>query len=760
MRRLLSVFIAVLLVASFLAVRHRAWLVRSVSVSVDLKFRESSFCQMFYTDSEDAGSRFERPVTVFVKPGGAHVVFSPPSDRLERIRFDFGNSPGNVRASPVVVEGEETRILDWRDFTVRHDIARFAVDTKGAVDIESVGGDPYAMSPEPLGLRGRLHTNGFVFSCLIFAALFVWWFLAGPRGVLWNTVPAESESVCTGPFFVLALVFVAARFVLVARIPAFFGPSPWDDGWFVNAAAALLRGEWLGSYDQYTLCKGCFGPMVAACASLFSIPFLVAETGLYVLGCAYFVRLLSKLVRIRFLLLAVFAFLLFNPASFSFMTWQRVYRNGMPLWQVPIVFGSLFSVYLAARGKIRGILPRALFAGAALWAFSNTREDAIWIAPFAVACLTVSAVRAWRCGSAKPDKTYRALACLLPIVVVLAGNAALCLVNHRVYGLPLRNDRDAGNYAKAMRDLYLIEPDTEEEARLSGPEHADHHHNIYYSTLCKAYDESPTLRGERRQIDQAIDDSAKADGYSERDLHLDHMLFAIRLGIFRAGHYASLPESEAFWGNVHKELDAAFRDGRLRRRGFSVTAMSAPLRSKFVPRICREWFQALRFVSTFGGTEAVATLPDLPGQPRSAYPHMVPVFGTAACETTVRNESLSVVQSAIARANVLSRYYSSSMSWIIGAALAAYACLSVLLALGRLRTSGLEDWWLFATGILASILVHTACIGYVSATTFGATSTHYLAASYQLALMFVVVVAGSYVAVSGKHSGPSKREIK
>ena len=262
----------------------------------------------------------------------------------------------------------------------------------------------------------------------------------------------------------------------------------------------------------------------------------------------------------------------------------------------------------------------------------------------------------------------------------------------------------------------------------------------------------------RRQIDRAVDDSARADGCSERDLHLDHMLFAVRLGVFRAGHYASLPESEAFFGAVHRELDAAFRDGRLRRRGFSVTAMSAPFRVEFVSRFFREWFRALRFVSAFGGTEAVAPLPDSPGPLRSAYPHMVPVFGAAACETMVRNESRPVVQSAVARANVLSRCYSSSVSWIIRAALAAYVCLSVLLALRRPRTSGLADWWLFATGILASVFVHAACIGYVSATTFGATSLHYLSGSYQLALLFAVVVAGLCAAAFRKNGLRSREE--
>lgn len=743
MTRCCSVAVAILLAAAFLVAGHRAWLVRRVSVSIDLKFQKSSVCQMFYTDSEDAGLWFRQALTDFIKEGGARAVFSLPVERLERLRFDFGTEPGTIYAGPIVVGGADIRVLNWRDFTIRHDIGRFNVDDKGCVDILATGGDPYAACPQPLGLQGGKHVNWFALSSLVFVALVVWWPLAGRRGILWNSVPQDGDSVFSVPVVLLVGLLVAARFVLTARIPAFFGRSPWDDGWFANAAASLLRGDWLGQYDMYTLCKGCFGPMVMAFSSSLGIPFLVAETALYVSGCAYFVRLLTNLVKNRVLIVAAFAFLLFNPLSFSFMTWQRVYRNGMSLWQVPLVFGCFLSVFLASRRGIRSILFRSFSAGVALWSFLNTREDAVWIAPFVLACLAFSATRTWKIGSGCREKTLRALACFAAIVVVFIGNAALCAINWHLYGLPLRNDRNAGNYAEAMRDLYLIEPDPEDEARLASPEHEGHYHNISYSTLCKAYDASPTLRSVRRQIDVAIDDSARADGYSERDLHLDHMLFAIRLGVFRAGHYATLRGSETFFGNVHSELEAAFRDGRLRRRrGFAVTAMSAPFKIELVPRIFREWGRALCFVAAFGGTECVPVVLDDSEKMRFARPHMVPVFGSSSCETTVSGVSLPVVQKKVAMANVLSRTYSVAMPWILVAMLVAYAALTISLAIRRSRFVVPLDWWIFSTGVLASILLHTACIAYVSATTFGATSCQYLASSYQLALMFVVVTAG------------------
>ena len=63
--------------------------------------------------------------------------------------------------------------------------------------------------------------------------------------------------------------------------------------------------------------------------------------------------------------------------------------------------------------------------------------------------------------------------------------------------------------------------------------------------------------------------------------------------------------------------------------------------------------------------------------------------------------------------------------------------------------------WLFAAGILGSFLLHTACIAYVSATTFWARIGSYMTSSYQMELMFVVVVAALCgVLFSGRKGGP------
>ena len=738
------------ILALFLWQGRGAWLSRRMVVSLDLKVPAPFVCQVFYTESEGQELELEKSARAMVKPGGAHVVFALPIRRLERLRITLGNKPGKVRASRVVVRGTETRVLDWNDFGLRRGISRFDIDAKGAVDIVETGASP-------LGIRGRLHVNVFVFSFLAVLGLL--------SGSAFSRIPGavrrfaeipRGERLQKAVFLLAAIALVVARMALTAGLPPRFYASSWDDLLFVRNGLSIVHGNWLGPYDQHTLAKGCFGPMFLAVSILAGLPFLVTETLLYVAGCVFFVWVLSRLVPNRPFLLAAFALLLFNPVSFSSSTWQRIYRNGMALWQVPLVVGCLLQMYRSCHSPIRRWLKWAVLSGLALWAFLNTREDGVWIWPFALTCMALSAAKATAAESSRMRRIVRACSCALPIAVIMFGNAILCLVNWNWYGLPMRNDRDAGNYAMAMKDLYLIAPDPEDDARLSSPEHAGHYHNIYYSTLRKAYDASPTLNGARQKIDAVIEAWSHYPYQHGRDLCFDHMLFAIRNGVSLAGHYGSLRDGEEFFGAVHNELSRAFADGRLVRRGTSVTAMAAPFRLEQIPKIAREWVDALAGLTVFWKN---------PGRPRPEWvdpsdqngrgfvkPAIVSVLEAASGGKVPGKDEIGTVRPKLSRATNVADAYVSAVPWAVVAALVVYVALSVLAASRPRLRSRISSEWLLATGLLGSILVHSACIAYISATTFYATGYFYMAASCQMVLMFIVVVAGMVFKAAGKGS--------
>ena len=743
MKRLLSIVTAVVLLGFSFVLGTRCRVPAGISVSFDVDASSPFSCQLFYAERKDEPFDERKSVSFGIDSGQtrAHTVL--PVRRLAALRVDFGSNPGRLRLGPVFVSGMADSLLDWNRSVPSPDVDAFSVEDDGSLVVVSGKADPFAVfAGDDLDVPGRIRLNRVLAASVFLAAGLLWWLFAGPGGI---AVQDVGKSVFSRSFFVLLALAVTARLALSAGIPVYFGASDWDDGWFVNAAASLRNGEWLGPYDDHTLVKGCFGPMVMAASSLLGVSFPLAQTLLHAAGCLFALFVLSRMFRNRSFLLAAFLLLLFNPLSYSLFSWQKTYRNGMALWQVPLVFGCLFMLWRASRGCLRGILRWGVVSGAAIWMFQNTREDGLWLWPFTLGVLAFSAFRARATGSFgshRFSRVVRSFSCLVPLAVFLFGNALVRLANWNVYGVPILNDRNSGNYAKAMRDLYLVKPDPEDEARLSSPEHDGHYHNIYYSTLCKAYEASPTLAGARREIDAAIDAWAGFDQYAERDLRGDHMLFAIRHGAFADGRYSTLGESEAFWGAVHDELTAAFRSGVLVRRGLSVTAMAAPFRTRDAGPVFREWRAAVSHVVHFADCGAELVDPGGTGRPTVAGP-LRPLFEFMAGARMPPPEDWYLHAPSVDAANRAVRAYRALVPPLFGLALAGYAALTLAIFAKRGRRVGFSvDGWLLATGVLGSFLAHALCIAYVSATTFAATKYWYLASSHQMVLLFIVLVFG------------------
>ena len=106
------------------------------------------------------------------------------------------------------------------------------------------------------------------------------------------------------------------------------------------------------------------------------------------------------------------------------------------------------------------------------------------------------------------------------------------------------------------------------------------------------------------------------------------------------------------------------------------------------------------------------------------------------------NDSKDTISSFIDRAQAFAKMYSAVLRRVIPLALFVFLLLTGRGVVRKTARQCLFDWWLLAVGILASILVHCACIAYVSATTFWASHHQYMAASYQLILLFVIIVTG------------------
>lgn len=152
---------------------------------------------------------------------------------------------------------------------------------------------------------------------------------------------------------IVGLLFLL-RFLLSNRLPIFIiGNSPHDDGWIVRRAVYFLHGQWMGPYDQYTLIKGVFSPLLLAFSIGIGATFQGLNTMLYCSACLNFTIAVRPILKRRWTQLFCLVILLFNPITYALQTGQRIYRNGISQWQLLLIFGSLIALFLRRKNSTR-----------------------------------------------------------------------------------------------------------------------------------------------------------------------------------------------------------------------------------------------------------------------------------------------------------------------------------------------------------------------------------------------------------------------
>ena len=373
------------------------------------------------------------------------------------------------------------------------------------------------------------------------------------------------SSIC---IFGALLIF---RIILSSRLPSYIlSDMPHDDGWVVSRALYILRGEWLGPYDQFTLIKGTFSPLLMAFSTYIGVTFRGLNTALYCLACVIFIIALNSIIKNRWLQVFCFVVLLFNPITYALETGQRIYRNSIGQWEILLIFGCLIAIFLRRNESAKRLLVWVLICGLTLGAFFQTREDGLWIYPF-VLIITFATVIAYLIDKIGPKK--KIFLFFLPIIIAYILNCFTIFANYLYYGASIINDRSGGNYAKVAGDLYAIKPNADDVNLYTSEAYKDLYYTIYVSTMEKAFIVSPTLNSASDSIRDAIKIWASWEQLKTGQVSTDHMLFALRDGVKGAGYYKSLAETEAFYGKVHEELQLAFSAGELQKHGFPLSPL-------------------------------------------------------------------------------------------------------------------------------------------------------------------------------------------
>ena len=195
----------------------------------------------------------------------------------------------------------------------------------------------------------------------------------------WGLITKYANSSGPRTLEISAIVFLTIlKMYWIRGITLFAYPeASHDEGLFLRQAAALIQGNWLGDYNQFTLIKGPFYPLWIALAHFLHIPLLNSHHMLYGSACVVVVVALSPLIRVPWMRVLVFTALWFNPVILGITS---TLRDAIYPSLTMLVFAC--SAAITTRAK-RNPPPKVWLIGlgfsfAALWL---TREEGIWILP-------------------------------------------------------------------------------------------------------------------------------------------------------------------------------------------------------------------------------------------------------------------------------------------------------------------------------------------------------------------------------------------
>ena len=349
-----------------------------------------------------------------------------------------------------------------------------------------------------------------------------------------------------------------------------------DEGLFMKLASHVVRGDWLGPYDQLTLSKGPAYPLFIATNFWAGLPLALTQQLLYVAGCAAIIWAIKPLLQANRARLLAFSFLVFNPLTYEGETMTRILRQHLTVPLALFMVAGVMAICLrrdAARSW-RGFWAAAV--GLCLGVFQLTREEGVWILPLFVLAGGALLAVSWKQGKAKRLEVG-VMAVLVALFAAMPG-WWISAQNKEHYGWSGQVDFKDQAFADAVGALSRVKIGPDWAFVQSNPE-----------ARAAIYPHSPAFD----ELRPHLESGPIADKWMEREKHPNDARFymngwfnwALRDAIAAAG-YATDPQTFLdYCARVAEEVNAACDDGRLEAVG---------PRSGFLPRWHPDYAKGMR----------------------------------------------------------------------------------------------------------------------------------------------------------------------
>ncbi|MEG2233133.1 MAG: hypothetical protein RRZ42_00710 [Oscillospiraceae bacterium] len=380
---------------------------------------------------------------------------------------------------------------------------------------------------------------------------------------------------------VILVLLVFFKFSLTGRQMAevyFSSYAPIDDTLMYDSAVSIVEGNWLGDYTWKTMSKHMFFSVWLAGLSKLGIPYLVGGQLLYLVACIAAAAAVIPLFKRKWGSAVVFALLCL------------------------LFFAGVIGMAVRFKDKPYKSIPFAIAAGLGLGTAWLTREDGVWLLPFAIcaaiAYLAIVLMQKERLVSGLKHALMPAVA----LTVCFACVGLYCFKNYRFYDRFVISDFTSWEFNDAVGALLRCETDGAHDKKiLVCKETRDKVAAAVplYAEIEKVIEENPALYG--------------GYGYPEQqEFNSGGFCWALRIAVSEAGYYKDAVTARDFYAELADEINKACDSGALTHDGGKKSTTLMPWQREFLKPTIAEVGSSFGCLLGFEQTSSLAALSTAP----------------------------------------------------------------------------------------------------------------------------------------------------
>ncbi len=547
--------------------------------------------------------------------------------------------------------------------------------------------------------------------------------------------------------FTLAVIKLALCSIQMLHI--YPGQTPIDDEWLFAAAKSIGEGNWLGAYTWLTLTKNMFFSVWIWLLHTLRIPYLIGNQLLYLLSCIVLIKALDgHAVKAKKYLLLVFIALWFSPYSWATET-LRIYRDSIMPQLVLLFFAGVLGFCARYKEDFKRSLGFAAAGGLGFGLASITKDDGVWLLPFAVCaalayCVYVLLDKEQKLKQKAAKFAIAALFaafCYLPV-------GAYSAMNYVYYGRYITTEISAPEFVNALNAMRRADTDLPHTGNF-----------VCYETREKLCAAVPSMA----RLGEYLDNGAYYHGYGDpetREFVHGGFFFMVKKAAFDAGLATTPAEAEAYFSQLAADINAACDSGLIKTdqpdMSDSISGMLTPYHSAYLAPTLKEAARSFKALLLFEQTSPYAPLSYATPEQANEYHRYFYCLSSYSAKAGTDEADYHFTQRITGTVQVV-------ITWLYRVAIWPALALFFMMFAKRVklffkdRKNGLGQEGLFTVlllGFLMTILLRVAAVAYVEAVNFHiGTQLHYLSGAGVLLLICAALGAADLAArLDGKRS--------